>query len=112
MNLDEHAHRFKFIIRDRGAKFSAAFHAVFTAAGVQVLKTPPRAVDPEPFDPSASWSCASRGRTRLGVPAHPRQTTRPRHQSGRVHRVGADAFSDRWAWLSYCRGWCQIAEAS
>ena len=45
MNLDEHANRFRYLVRDRDrdTKFSAAFDAVFSAAGVQVLKTPPRA---------------------------------------------------------------------
>ncbi|MGC9671366.1 integrase core domain-containing protein [Planosporangium sp. 12N6] len=43
MDLDDHAHRFRFRIRDRDDKFARAFDAVFTAVGIQVLKTPPRA---------------------------------------------------------------------
>jgi putative transposase len=43
MDLDEQAHRFRYLIRDRDAKFTAAFDAAFTAAGINVLKIPPRA---------------------------------------------------------------------
>jgi putative transposase len=43
MNLEDHAGRFKSLIRDRDAKFTAAFDAVFTAAGVRIIKTPVQA---------------------------------------------------------------------
>ena len=43
MNLEEHADCLKFLIRDRDAKFTAAFDAVFTAAGTWIIKTPVQA---------------------------------------------------------------------
>jgi putative transposase len=43
MDLDEHAPRLRFLIRDRDTKFTAAFDAVFAAAGIQTLRIPPRA---------------------------------------------------------------------
>jgi len=43
MNLEGHADGLKFLIRDRDAKFTAAFDTVFTAIGVRIIKTPVRA---------------------------------------------------------------------
>ena len=43
MTLEGRAHCLKFLIRDRDTKFTPAFDAVFTAIGVQIIKTPVRA---------------------------------------------------------------------
>jgi transposase InsO family protein len=42
MDLGEHADQFRYLIRDRAGQFTAAFDAVFTTAGIDVVKIPPR----------------------------------------------------------------------
>jgi putative transposase len=41
MDLDDRVHLFRFLVPDRDTKFTAAFDAVFTAAGIDVAKIPP-----------------------------------------------------------------------
>jgi putative transposase len=43
MNLEVDIGRFRFVLRDRDIKFTAAFDAVFAAEGIQMLHTPVRA---------------------------------------------------------------------
>jgi hypothetical protein len=41
--LDETGHRFMYLIRDRDAKFTGAFDAVFASIGIDVVTTAPQA---------------------------------------------------------------------
>jgi putative transposase len=53
MDLDEHAQRFRFLVRDRDTKFTNAFDAVFDAAGITGLRTPPQ--DPKANAVAERW---------------------------------------------------------
>ena len=43
MDLGTQASRFRYLIRDRDIKFTAAFDAVLTADDIRILRTPVRA---------------------------------------------------------------------
>jgi putative transposase len=43
MALEDAGRRFQFLVRDRDAKFTATFDAVFTAIDVRIIRTPVRA---------------------------------------------------------------------
>ena len=64
MDVEERANRFRFLIRDRAGQFTEAFHAVLAAAGIELVKIPPRSPERMPI---ANAGCAPSGsRSPLG----------------------------------------------
>jgi hypothetical protein len=49
MDLDQRAAGLRFVLRDRDKKFTSVFDAVFTAAGIEVMKPPPQAPQANAF---------------------------------------------------------------
>ncbi|MEE6312096.1 integrase core domain-containing protein [Plantactinospora veratri] len=49
LDLGERANRFRFLIRDRDAKYTAMFDTALRAGGIEVLRTPPQALRANAF---------------------------------------------------------------
>jgi hypothetical protein len=83
MNVGEQAGRFQLLIRDRDAKFIAAFDNVFTADGIRVIRTPVRAPKANAY--AERWG-PHRPNRMPGLATDP-QPPPPRTSTGRLRRA-------------------------
>jgi len=103
MDLGGHAGRFRFLVRDRDSKFTAASDQIFTGNRTRVIKTPiqsPRANDfAEPFAGTLRRECLDHlliygeQHLRRSWPSTRRTTTatgphQERHQTPPLHKPG------------------------
>jgi putative transposase len=82
MNLEGRADGLKFLIRDRDARFTTAFDAVFTAIGVRIVTTPVRA--PRANAIAERWIAS--GRRECLDRMHDHRRAAPSAGPERVHR--------------------------
>jgi len=59
MTPGERVDGFRFLVRDRDAKFTASFAAVFAHAGARILRGPPRAPKANAYAGGGSAPCAT-----------------------------------------------------
>ena len=83
IDLEEQFGRFQFLIRDRAGQFTDGFDAVLAAAGIEVVKIPPRS-------PGSERLCRALGANNPGRGHRPdadRRATAPARGPGRVRRA-------------------------
>jgi putative transposase len=83
MSLDLRTEGLRLLLRDRDAKFTAGFDTVLSAAGIDVLKTPPQAPRANAF--AERW--VGTVTTRVHRPHAHRRPTAPDQCPGRVNRA-------------------------
>ena len=64
MDTGHRADTARYLIRDRAGQFTYAFDAVFTAAGIQILLSPPQAPKANPLAPCTVGGATARYSTR------------------------------------------------